>query len=219
MAARATLIADKKPRLSARAGHNGPSPQLVELPASSNPTSLSPKSQVTNVTKDKEQIEDISAEILAQRFVNFLSEEKGENAEVANKFGDLLADFIDGKVPEIAAIQSLRELMSTDYQLPTKTYTQAKAEDPSLTPAKWFDVAYKQGAAMGVVNSLTIQKHEISFPKTFNRKRGEGPTLGETIERAKSQKYDALGIALGVSAPRVTSFLERSTLGAPYHRK
>nr|WP_169618240.1 hypothetical protein [Ruegeria sp. PR1b] len=191
----------------------------MELPAPSKPTSLSPKSQVTDVTKDKEQIEDISAEILAQRFAKFLSEEKGEDTDIANKFGDLLAEFIDGKVPEIAAIQSLRELMRTDYQLPKKTYTQAKAEDPALTPAKWFDVAYKQGAAMGVVNAQTVRKTDQSFPVTFNRLRPDGLSLGETIEVAKSSKYSACQTLLSAPVSTVTLFLEQTHSGAPTHKK
>jgi hypothetical protein len=207
----------KNPRL-AESDRDNEFFSLVEVDTKKELTAQSPDTRVSSATEEGESIAEISPDIVSEKFRDFLIKDKGMAEGAASEVGSYLEEFIQQHVPEIDAIRSLREQLRQGYKLPEKTYSQAKAEDPSLTAKQWFDDHYKVGVLTGFVKSQTaIRENDPSFPNTFNREKPDGLTLGETITAVKEPKYAACRLVIGANQETVDRFLEGIPSGKPTH--
>ena len=167
-----------------------------------------PETVVTSAEKPSNEIEEISSSIIAGKFRDFLISQKGVSEDQANDVMSHLEEFIDHHVPEIGALQILRQGMSVDQNLPTERYTDARKKDPDLTPMKWFDAHYRKGAVAGIVSARGINEHDGGFTTAFSRAHSGQFTLGETIIAAKAEKRDACKVLLGADEKAIARFLE-----------
>lgn len=195
----------EKPRLFALECNNIPSNEGLSTKSE---LTEQPQTVVTSAEEKTTEIEEISSTIIADKFRDFLISQKGISEDHANDVSSHLEEFIEQHVPEIAAIQTLRDKLKTEYSLPKERYTDARKADPELTPMKWFNEHYRDAAGAGVVSAGSINEHDGGFFSAFKRAYAGQRTLGDEIFAAKVNKREACKVLFGADEVAIAKFLE-----------